>query len=343
VTDVLTPAGKRVLWALALFLFLSAGFFSFFLPADLGSGGGKVRVSLERGLSSSGIARRLEQQGIIRSRWAFQLAAMAKGKTGALKAGTYELSGSESLWTLIDRLAAGGMVDVAVTIPEGLNAREIAERVAPVLACKQVEFLDAVYDTALADSLGIPTRNLEGYLFPDTYRVLPGTPPGQFVRRIVSRMTELFDKKYHARAESLGFSRHEAVTLASLVEAEAGVDHERPRIAAVFRNRLKAGMKLQSDPTVAFVMGTRPERIYTKDLAVNSPYNTYLVAGLPPGPICSPGESSLKAALFPTPNSRDYYFVATGDGQHVFSQTNDEHNEARRRVAANNRQMRRTR
>jgi UPF0755 protein len=338
----LTPAGQRLLWALALFTFLAAGFFSFFLPADLGGQKAPVLVTVERGLSSGKIGRRLEEKGLIRSRWAFRLAALAKGKTSFLKAGTYQLSASETLWELIDHLSKGDVAEIELTIPEGLTAREIADRAAPVLACTPEAFLAAVHDSATADSLRIPTRSLEGYLFPDTYRVIPGTPPRDFVRRLVARMTELYETRFAARADSMKLSRHQALTLASMVEAEARMDQERPRIAAVFLNRLKTGMRLQSDPTVAYVLGRRVDRIYQKDLLVNSPYNTYLVAGLPPGPICSPGESSIRAALYPTPGSRDYYFVATGDGGHLFSQTNEQHNEARRRVAGNHRFSRRT-
>lgn len=335
----LSPAGRRFLWALALFAFLAAGFVSFFLPTDPDGREPPVYVIVQPGLSSAGIARRLESAGVIRSRWAFQLVALIKGKTSLLKAGGYDIAGSETLWSMVDRIAAGDVADAALTIPEGLNAGEVADKVAVVLGCTREEFLKAVFDTAAAAGQGIPTRNFEGYLFPDTYDVIPGSPPAELVKRLVTRMTERFDRTFKARADSLGFSRHEVLTLASLVEAEAQVAHERPRIAAVFMNRLRAGMKLQSDPTVAFViggfMGARPARIYEKDLAVQSPYNTYVVTGLPPGPICSPGESSIRAALFPEPGCRDYYFVAAGDGSHLFSPTNDAHNEARRRVARN--------
>jgi UPF0755 protein len=290
-------------------------------------------VTVDRGLSSAAIARKLEAQGIIRARWAFQLAALIKGRTSSLKAGTYEFTGKETLFELIDRMASGDVSDRVLTIPEGLTAREVAERVSQVVAVPSDSFLAAVHDAAVADSLGVPNGTLEGYIFPDTYHVIPGTAAKELVGRLVNRMLELYDARFAARAESLGLSRHEALTLASLVEAEAQVDQERPRIAAVFWNRLKAGMKLQSDPTVAYALGKRPDRIFQKDLLVESPYNTYLATGLPPGPICSPGVLSIQAALFPTPDSREYYFVATGDGSHVFSTTNDEHNEARRRVA----------
>lgn len=329
----LSPRWQRVLWAGALALFLAGGGLSFFLPAALEPGGPPVRVMLEPGLSSGGIARRLENAGVIRARWAFRLVAVLRGRATRLKAGPYDVRPHESLAGIVDRLARGDMVDTLLTIPEGLTAREIAARAAPVIGCRPEEILATVNDPAFAASLGVPVAGLEGYLFPDSYRVVPGSPPRELVRRLVNRMLDRYNRAFAARADSLGLSRHQVVTLASLVEAEARLDEERPRIAAVFLNRLKLGMKLQSDPTVAYGMGVRPERIYEKDLAVDSPYNTYLVTGLPPGPICSPGESSLRAALHPLPDCHDYYFVATGDGRHLFSETNEAHNEARRRVA----------
>src|SRR5512140_380590 len=161
---VLTPAVQRTLWALALFIFLAGGFFSFFLPV-CPKGGPPVNVTFERGLSSAGIARKLEDAGLIRSRLAIELAAVARGRVSRLKAGTYQFSGGQSLWALIDSITAGQVADLVLTIPEGLNSREIADRVAPVIQCTPEAFLDAVNDSVAAVALGIPTRNFEGYLF----------------------------------------------------------------------------------------------------------------------------------------------------------------------------------
>lgn len=324
---------RNILWALALLLFLAFGAGSLFLPATLGSGGAPVRMTLTPGLSTRAIGQRLRDAGLIRSSDAFAAVALVTGQTSRLKAGTYDFRPSESLRSLIERLARGDVVRVAVTIPEGFNSREIAQRVASVLGCTPDQFLEIVNDPALLDSLGLADApGLEGYLFPDTYELVPGSDPRRFVARLAGRMIERFDQTFAARAESLGLSRHDVLTLASLVEAEARLPEERPRIAAVFFNRLRAGMKLQSDPTVAYVLGRRPDRILLRDLDVDSPYNTYRVSGLPPGPICSPGEASIEAVLHPVNGCGDYYFVATGDGRHLFSATNDDHNEARRRV-----------
>lgn len=329
----MTTAVKNLLWIMTLFLFLGLGVASLFLPASLAPLDPPITMTLSPGMTTRQIGGALRRAGLIRSSDAFTLMALLQGQSGRLRAGTYQLSASEGLNRLVSRLAEGDVLRVAVTIPEGFNSREIAERVAPILGCGIDEFIAVIQDTTLARSMGAGAAGLEGYLFPDTYNLIPGTGPTGFVRRLVERTITIFDERYAARAESLGLGRHEALTLASLVEAEAAVDDERPRIAAVFWNRLREGMKLQSDPTVAYVLGRRPDRIYYKDLAVESPYNTYLVVGLPPGPICSPGEASIRAALHPVPNSKELYFVATGDGRHQFSVTNEQHNAARRRVS----------
>lgn len=330
--SVTTP-WRNALWVLALLIFLGFGAGSLFLPVTFSPEPRPVRLTLTPGLSTRAIGLRLRGAGVIRSSDAFAAVALFSGHASRLKAGTYDFQASESLRKLVERMARGDVVRMAVTIPEGFNSREIATRVAPILGCLPAGVTEAVEDPALRDSLGVgEAPGLEGYLFPDTYELIPGGDPRRFVARLVGRMIERFAQKYAARAESLGLSRHDVLTLASLVEAEAAVDEERPRIAAVFLNRLRSGMKLQSDPTVAYVLGRRPDRIYTRDLEVNSPYNTYRVTGLPPGPICSPGESSIEAVLHPLADCRDYYFVATGDGRHLFSATNDDHNEARRRV-----------
>jgi UPF0755 protein len=329
----MTAAVKNLLWIAALATFLAAGVGSLFLPASVTPGDPAVRITLQPGMTTRQIGATLRRAGLIRSSDAFMLVAHLSGRAGRLHAGTYAISASEGIDRIVGRLAAGDVLRVAVTIPEGFNSREIAARVAPVLGCAVEDFMAVVRDSAIAESLGVGGAGLEGYILPDTYNVIPGTDPAGFIRRLVERTTSIFEQRYRARADSLGLGRHQAITLASLVEAEAAVDEERPRIAAVFWNRLREGMKLQSDPTVAYVLGRRPDRIYYKDLEVQSPYNTYLVTGLPPGPICSPGEASIRAALYPVPDSRELYFVATGDGRHLFSTTNDEHNAARRRVS----------
>lgn len=327
----LAPGFRRWIWGLLLPLFLGA---SLLLPPELRRRTEPVRFQIDPGMTAQDVGQHLERLGLVRSRYAFLAVAWSRGTLGRLRAGGYQAWPHESLWQLTRRLETGEVSDTALTIPEGWNVREIGARIGPALGFSAADFLAAVADSALADSLEVPLPFLEGYLFPDTYRFLPGTPPRAVVRRMVGRFEEIWERSFARQADSLGLRRHELLTLASLIESEAQVSEERPRISAVFQNRLRERMKLQSDPTVAYALGTRPDRIFLRDLAVESPYNTYLVYGLPPGPICSPGEGALRAALNPLPECRDLYFVATGDGRHIFSRTNEAHNEARRQVAA---------
>ncbi|TPW15961.1 MAG: hypothetical protein FD129_809 [bacterium] len=217
-------AVKNILWIVALFVFLGLGVGSLFLPGTLAPGDPTVTLTLAPGMTTRQIGRSLRRAGLIRSADAFTIVAMLRGQADQLRAGTYQISASEGLSRIVGRLADGDVLRVAVTIPEGFNSREIAERVAPILGCGVDEFLAVVRDTLLARSMGAGPAGLEGYLFPDTYNLIPGTEPLGFVRRLVDRTITIFEERYAARAESLGLGRHDALTLASLVEAEAAVD-----------------------------------------------------------------------------------------------------------------------
>ncbi|HYQ88932.1 MAG TPA: endolytic transglycosylase MltG, partial [Candidatus Binatia bacterium] len=176
-----------------------------------------------------------------------------------------------------------------------------------------------------AASLGVPADRLEGYLYPDTYPFYPLLSPDEVARVMVGRSLRVFEEEMGLPGARQGLTLHQLVTLASIVEAEAAMPVERPRIAAVFYNRLKRGMMLQSDPTVTYALGIFRNRVYYSDLNVKSPYNTYRNRGLPPGPIDSPGRAALHAVLFPLPDSTELYFVARGDGTHIFSKSWEEH------------------
>jgi UPF0755 protein len=188
--------------------------------------------------------------------------------------------------------------------------------------------LAVVTDAEVARAHEIPAATLEGYLFPDTYRVPFGTSARQLADLLVMHSREAWSDDFERRARELAMSRHQVLTLASIVEAEARVSDERATIAAVYHNRLRKNMRLEADPTVAYAMGGFRGRLYYKDLAIESPYNTYRRTGLPPGPICNPGEASIRAALYPAEGVAALYFVARGDGRHVFSATLREHNAA---------------
>lgn len=295
-----------------------------------------VRVVVEPGTSTRALGRRLDAEGVVRSAALFEAWLRARGDAGRIQAGTYELPRDRSLPGVIDMLVGGETVLVAVTVPEGFRLEEAAGAVARGLGVDSAAFYGvstdpALVDSLLPDSLGVgDAATLEGYLFPETYRVDPSTDARSLARLMVGQFWSVFDPAWRARADSLGRTVHEVVTLASIVEEEAKVAAERPVIAGVFWNRLERGMPLEADPTVQYALGGHRERVLYRDLEVDSPYNTYRVPGLPPGPISSPGRAALEATLWP--DSVPYlYFFATGEGgAHTFSETFAEHNRKRR-------------
>ena len=189
-------------------------------------------------------------------------------------------------------------------------------------------------DSVWLDRMGVPGPGLEGYLFPETYWLPRAESPRAALEPLLQQASRFWDDSLSAAASACGMDRRRLWTLASIVEAEAMRPDERARISAVFWNRLRLGMRLESDPTVLFALGRPPGPVRLDDLAVGSPYNTYRVAGLPPGPICSPGRASLRAALWPLVGCQDLFFVARGDGSHVFSRSLEAHNGARRVLRA---------
>jgi UPF0755 protein len=265
------------------------------------------------------IATHLEELGLIRERHAFVALALARGQSGSLLAGPYRATTKDWAWDLLDRLVEGTFQDTTVTVPEGRWLTEVAEIAGPLVEGGADSFLVAARDSAWLADQGIPASTAEGYLFPDTYRVIPGVSSRDLVRHMVRTFFQAWEGPLAARADSLGRDLHEVVTLASIVEAEAQVPEERPRIAAVYLNRLARGLPLQADPTVHYGIGRRLGRTLLDDLKHSSPYNTYLNPGLPPGPICNPGLGALQAALWPLPGCEDLYFVARGDGTHLFA------------------------
>lgn len=307
------------------------------MPASLREGAPSVLVKIPEGASSREISRILTSEGIIRSAWLFEWWSRVVGIDGELKAGYYRLDPSMPLPRVLDQLVAGRVATNSAFIPEGFNLREIAARLAVEGIADRDRFLTLASDerlvygasSPLTELVGArPTPSLEGYLFPDTYELAVGDE-ALAIRTMVNRFLQVAQEMYLAeRAEAIGMSVHQVVTLASIVEKEAVRDDERPLIAAVFLNRLAQNMPLQADPTVKYVMDRPRARLYYVDLQIDSPYNTYRYRGLPPGPIASPGRASLEAVLQPA--AVDYlYFVADGRGGHVFSRTFAQHVRAR--------------
>ncbi|HUG54489.1 MAG TPA: endolytic transglycosylase MltG [Vicinamibacteria bacterium] len=272
------------------------------------------------------IGRQLEQLGLVRHPEVFRLLVLSRGETGRLRAGEYSLEGTLSLHQIVDKLVRGDVVRRVVTFPEGKNIEDMA-RIAATKGIAQEDFLAAARDPAPVQDLDPVATDLEGYLFPDTYDLPKGPDPGaQLVARMVRRFRQVMAPELPQVAQS-GRTLRQVVTMASIVEVETALPDERPRVAAVFLNRLRRRMPLQTDPTVIYALrraGTYDGNIRRADLDVDSPYNTYRNPGLPPGPIASPGRASLLAVLRPA-ETRELYFVSRNDGSHVFSETLSEH------------------
>lgn len=309
------------------------------------SGGEPVHFFVPEGASLSRVARDLEREGLVRSAWAFRAWARLSGRDRAVRSGEYELAPGASIAATLEALVEGPLLMRAVTLPEGWTRRRTVEALAAgfdldparldSLTLAPPERWRARLD--LADSV-----SLEGYLFPETYRFVAGVSARTVVGTLVDAFAAAFGDSMRERADSLQLSLHEVVTLASIVEAEAVIDAERPAVAAVYLNRLERGWKLEADPTVAYALDKLGERLTFRDLEVDSAYNTYRNPGLPPGPINSPGLASLRAVLWPEPEFDAMYFVADGEGGHRFSRTWEEHQEAVREYRAIQRRRRAT-
>jgi len=294
-------------------------------PAEPGGEARTFVVAPGQGLGQ--IARGLERAGLVRDWRAVEIAGRWKGLADQLRAGEYELSPGEPALTLLEHIVAGRIKTYPVVIPEGLRASEIADRLAEAGLAQRDEFLAYALSPQAAANHGVEGTGLEGYLYPDTYRIPRGMSSEQIAGVLISEFHRVWGT-IEERARARGLSMREAVTLASIVEKETGAPEERPRIAGVFHNRLGRGMRLESDPTTIYGIADfdgNLRRVHLKD--ASNPYNTYRIPSLPPGPIASPGRAALEAVVEPERN--DFlYFVARGDGTHHFSKTYREHTNA---------------
>lgn len=294
---------------------------------------GTARVFIPPGANMRQAAESLAAHGVVRAPKVFRWWAGVTDRDRSVKPGTYLLERGASWSTVIDALVAGRGLVVQVTIPEGWELRTIVQLMADSMKVAPESLEAAAHDSALVRRLGVPIPSLEGYLFPETYLLPEGSAPGDIVRVLVAEFQKRWKPAWDDRLAELGMTRHAVVTLASIIEREAKVPDERPIISAVYHNRLRRGMLLQADPTVQYALGAHTRRVLYRDLRVDSPYNTYRHAGLPPGPIASPGSASIEAALYPA-DVPYLYFVAHPDGHHEFRATLREHNEAVRRMRA---------
>lgn len=291
--------------------------------------GEPVEVQVPAGATLSTVTDTLTARGLVRWSLLFRTFTRLRGDHDELKAGRYVLDSRASWGEILDALTEGRVATEPVTIPEGFRAAQIAPRIASVTGVPPDSVLARLTRPDAHEDLGVPGPGLEGYLFPDTYRFARGVSVSQVVRAMVSRYRAVWSPERRARLDSLSMSEREAVTLASIVQAEAQREAEMPLISAVYHNRLRRGWRLEADPTVLYALGGwRPRLLYpAMDSVAEHPYNTYTNTGLPPGPIGSPGEAAIDATLNPA-EEPFLYFVALPDGSHLFSRTLAEHNRA---------------
>jgi UPF0755 protein len=308
-------------------------YIALFVPPTKEKGWKEVQVT--EGMSFKTIAGTLQKEGLIRYRGYFEIIGRVQGISRKVRTGYYGLSTNMSMWEVLDALRKGKIIEYEVVVPEGYNLYQIGWTISGTpLISEPHEFVDLVKNKKYVHSLGIEADTLEGYLFPDTYYLPKGIKLDEIPKKMVQRYKAIFTDSYRNRAKELGFTEHQIITLASIVEKEAKVSSERKLISAVYHNRLKQGMKLQADPTAVYGTKAWITRVTSQDLKRISPYNTYLHKGLPPGPIANPGEGAILATLYP--ENVDYlFFVAQGDGSHFFSRDFGAHEKAIGRYRSN--------
>ena len=290
-----------------------------------------VKIFINSGSSLTKISEILAQEKIIKNTSTFIWAARLMNKEKKIPVGTFKLENLHTNYEIINQLTNGVPEVREIKILEGWNFNLIVDELNKKLNFKKDHLNQIFKDKSFLEINNINSNSLEGYLFPDTYKVFEGDNPRSILNLLINTHKKFWTETYINRAKELNLSVHEIVTLASIIEGEAIYDSERSKISGVYHNRLKLGMKLQADPTIQYIIEDSPRRLLNKDLRIKSPYNTYIYKGLPPGPINSPGRNSLLAALYPEKN--DFiFFVARGDGYHTFTTNERDHNIAKRQL-----------
>lgn len=323
---------KKLLWLVLILAVVGAGVawwgYGALSAPYRGFTGEEIFVEIPQGAGVSGIASRLAAAGVVPNGLIFRIAARLSGDERKLQAGEYRFAEAASPAEVVARLARGDVYAHIVTFREGLTMWEMADVFAASGIGTAAEFLTEARNEARIKSLDPRASSLEGYLFPDTYKMPRATGAKGTVDAMVAGFLRVFGADLRAEAAARGLSTHEAVTIASIVEKETAQAQERPLVSAVYQNRLRINMPLQCDPTVIYALQLARRwngNLTRDDLQLNSPYNTYRFPGLPPGPIASPGRASLEAAV--RPDAAPYlYFVSKNDGSHAFAETLDEHN-----------------
>ncbi len=314
---------------------LVAAFFSLFLFScgrDITSNTQDTVYEIKKGDSFSSIARDLKQKGIITDVTRFRVIAKLMRKDREMKVGIYTIEPNEKYRDLIIKFATGKTQFLKLTIPEGYSIFQIAELLASKGLVDSADFVERCKSNTYLERYNIPKgQSLEGYLYPDTYFIPLHFKSDDIIKMMLKRFDEIVDDKVMAKIKAKGMTLHQVLSMAAIVEKEARVQYEKPIIAGVYYRRLKTGMRLQADPTLIYALILDGE--YDGDIKFKhlrppwpSPYNTYYIYGLPPGPIANPGKSSILAAIFPADVEYVYFVANPADGTHVFSKTLEEHN-----------------
>jgi UPF0755 protein len=320
------PLKIIIVWFIRCVLFLFLGWYLFCLFVPLGSGTVIRDVSFPAGSGIRKLAAELKSSGIIRSSWHFILVTRLRGHAHHLKAGDYRFNDGMATPDILKKLVDGDVDYQRFVLPEGYSIYQAAELLEQKGYFRRDEFLRACSDPAVLQRFDIKAASVEGYLYPATYNLSRGGSS----EHLLAQMLGQFEKIYAdiiGKDQQSQSARHEVITLASMIEKEAVSPEEKPLISSVFHNRLRVGMPLQSDPTAVYGVRAFTRKVTKADIQRHSPYNTYLVKGLPPGPIGNPGADAIRAALHPS-TTQYLYFVARQDGTHQFSRTLDEHNRA---------------
>lgn len=316
------------LWkAFSLVLIIYFIFFSFYLTIELIKPikiKEDIEVYIPKGVSFSEIASTFKEKGIIRNELIFKVIGRILGVERKARAGYYLINRDISLFELLKKLLDGKIIEYTLTVIEGDSIFEIAEKLSKINPSIGEEFLELTKNQNLLKTFNIHAPSLEGYLFPATYNIPKGMETKEIINMMVKKFWSVYDQSLLEKTKKIGWTINQVITLASIIEKEAKIEEEKPIISAVYHNRLRIGMPLQADPTAIYGIKRYKEGVTKKDLSNKSPYNTYIIKGLPPGPIASPSLSSINAALNPA-KVPYLYFVAKGDGSHEFSSTYDRH------------------
>ncbi len=298
-----------------------------FITAPADPQGKHIAFTVSSGQGFGTIAENLKRRGLISDTLRFKIYARFKKMATRVKTGEYELSPSFSPARILTHLVSGRVKLYKFTIPEGLDMGQIADLAQRADFCSRTQFLTLCKDKGVIQNFGLTGTTLEGYLYPDTYLFAKNTSCQNIIEKMTSTFKKTFTSEWKTRAEKLGFTIHEIVTLASIIEKETGDASERPLISSVFHNRLKKNMRLESDPTVIYGVDDYHGRIRYRHLRRVTPYNTYQIHGLPMGPIANPGAKAIEAALYPV-DSKYLFFVSKNDTTHQFSKNLRDHNRA---------------